>query len=161
VAGPALLHELGEDARCIGRFPLLAHAGEDHLPHALALPEGYELLPVAAAGLLIDPEKDLFAAVEDLEVLEGVAAEFWKSIGGFGRGSAFADDQFAVVDADFLLRHDRGKDAGAQHRGGEEPGFAVDAGDDFSALGGKCGYGLQALFPQQTDAFGHHKNSLG
>ena len=44
VAGRALLHELGEDARLVGRLPLGGHLREDQLAHRPALPEGDDLL---------------------------------------------------------------------------------------------------------------------
>ena len=46
VAGRALLHELGEDARLVRGQPLVRHLREEPLAHGLALPERDDLLGV-------------------------------------------------------------------------------------------------------------------
>jgi len=61
VAGGALLHELGEDARFVGSLPLGRHFTEDEVAHGLTLPEGDNLLGVNLPGLGADGEGDFLA----------------------------------------------------------------------------------------------------
>ncbi len=74
VTGGSLLHELGEHAGLVRRQPALVHGPEYFLPHGLAGPERDNRLAVHPADLLRDGERDLLAVVEDLQVLQAVAA---------------------------------------------------------------------------------------
>jgi hypothetical protein len=44
----------------------------------------------------VNGKGDLFAGVEDVEILQGVAAQFRVGGRGFGRGAFFAHNQFAL-----------------------------------------------------------------
>jgi len=157
MAGRALLHELGEDPRLEGIEPLAAHGGEEFLADRPSLPEGDDLGLVDAACLFADGEGLAVAGVEDVEILEAVAAKFRVGRGGLRGGAAFADDQFARAYPDGAVFHQvfEGQGPGDGGRDGLGDARLVELGDQSGAFGREGWFGLNALLAQSRDAFGH------
>ena len=105
VAGRALFHEFGEDAGFVSGFPFVGHFGKEQLAHGAPLPERDDLVAIQLARFGADRKRNLLARVEDVQVLQAVAAQFGISRRGFGRGAFFADDQFIGADEDRLVLH--------------------------------------------------------
>ena len=157
VAGGALLHELGEDARLVGVEPLRGHVGEEALAHGLAPPVGDDLVGEVAAGGGADAEAGLLAPVQDVQVAERMAGDLGVGGGGLGRRPPFADDQLVGQDDDLLAGQQVGEGAGALARDGEAVGGAalVVAGQQAAAFAGKHGNGPQRAGAQSLDPFVH------
>ena len=104
--GRALLHELGKDARLVGRLPFAGHLPKNKITYRPALPERDDPGFVALTSLCTDGERYLLAGIEDVQILEGVAAKFRVGGGGLGGRTLLADDQLAVVEADSSVLHE-------------------------------------------------------
>ena len=71
----ALLHELGEDSRLVCGFPFGRHLQKQPLTDRFAAPERDDLLFVNFPRLRAHGERNLLARIEEVEILEAVAAE--------------------------------------------------------------------------------------
>ena len=160
----ALLHELGEDTRLVSRFPIVRHLMEDQLAHGLALPEGYDRILVQLAGSCIHSKGGLFPGIEDIQVLQAMAAQLRISGGSLGSVALFADNQLAFVDADGLVFQDIAERFSPAYLCGPGAAFvlAVELGQQLGALGRDAGRGIQALSSQINDSLcdGHALNLL-
>ena len=149
MTGGALFHEFGVDAGFIAVFPFGSHLGHDVVADGAAPPIRDDDLFLDAAGLFVVLEEDLVAFVQDLEVLDGVAAQLGVSRRRMGTRAAFADDQLVIVDADLFVFADMLEGQGAQHRSGNFAfvhfvGFGLQDGafDGQSGDGGHAGLAL-------------------
>ena len=162
VAGRPLLHELGEDTGLVCGFPFFRHFLEDEIAHGFALPERDNGVLVNSPGWFADGEGDLFPRVEDVKILQAMAAQFGVGRRGFGSGAFFAHDELALVDADGLVFHQILKGQGAAHgrRHQPMPGvLPVELSHQLCPLGRNGGPGVQALLPQAGDSFSHRHGS--
>ncbi len=151
-----LLHELGKDAGLIRGLPLLRHFLKDEFAHGLPPPEGDDGFLVDLPGLGADGKGYLFPGIEDVQIFQGMAAQFRVGRRGFGGRAFFTDDQFAFVDADGLVFHQILKGQGAAHRRGQRSHVLfVEFGHQFCSLGRDGGHGVQALLPQPGHSFTH------
>jgi len=156
VAGGALLHELGEDARLVGRDPFRRHLLQDPLAHGLAPPEGDDRLRVDLRSLRADGERDLLPRVEDVQIGQGVAAQLRVGGRGFGGRPLLPDDQLVVLDANGLVLQQPGEGPRPLHRDGARLRLLlVKAGHEQGALRGERGPRFQAALAEPGDAIGH------
>ena len=117
VTGRALLHEFGEDARFVSGFPFVRHFGKEQLAHGASLPERNDLVAIQLARFGADRKRNLLARIEDVQVLQAVAAQFGIGGRGFGRGAFLADDQFIRADEDrFVFQQILKRQRAAQRR---------------------------------------------
>jgi len=100
MTGCPLFLEFGENAGVVGIQPGWGHAGHDAFAVTTAFPEGDDDVFEVATGLFIHPEPHFLAAVQDIEVLEGMDVNLRVGGRGFGGWSTFADDEFTVIDAE-------------------------------------------------------------
>ena len=157
MAGRALLHELGEHAGLVGGLPLLGELGHHPVPHGLARPEGDDLLFVDLPELRVGLERGLLPRVEDLEVLDAVAAQLGIGRRRLGRGPLLADDQLAVVDADRLVNQDVLESEGVLDGRGNAVRLRalVEFGDELGPLARHGRDGGQRLLAELLDSRGH------
>ena len=125
VTGCALFHEFREDASFIGSLPLTGHLIQDQLAHGFPLPVGNNRLLIRSAGRWLHAEGGLFAAVQDVEILQAVTAQLGEGRRRLGCVPLFPDDQLARVDLDVLMLQEVGEGFGAAHRLGHQPGFLL------------------------------------
>ena len=119
-----LFLELSEETCGIGVFPFLWQTAKDAVAVAFAFPEGNNDVAVGGAGFLVRLERHLGTVVEYLQILHGVDANL--RVGGccIGCWSAFAHDEFSVVDADVLVLKDVLERQCALHRNRFGGGYA-------------------------------------
>ena len=109
VTGCALFHELGENPGFVGGFPLVGHFVQNQLAHGFALPERDDGFLVSFAGGRLDVEGGLFAAVQNVEILQRVTAQLREGRRSLGRVTLLADDQLAGINLDVFVFQQIGK----------------------------------------------------
>ena len=156
VTGRPLLHELGVDAGIVGGNPRLCHLAEDQFAHGSALPERDDGFLVALPGLWADGKRDLCPGVEDVQIVQAVATQFWIGRGGLGLGAFLTNDQFILAEVDALVFEKVVQCQGTAHRRRCQPGgLLVELGHELRPLRRDGGYGLQALLSQAGHTLGH------
>jgi hypothetical protein len=158
VAGGALLHELREDARVVGRLPVVPHRAEEPLAHRAAAPVRGDLPLVDAARLGAHREGDLLPGIQEVEILQAVAAQLRIRRRRLGRRPLLADDQLPRADPHRLVFHQVPEGPGAQY-GRRRRAFvpAIERRDQLGPLGGDGGVRIQAVLAQLAYPFGHHR----
>src|ERR1035441_593649 len=147
LGSPARLSWLRTTLVLVAMFILIngRHLPEDAVAHGAPLPVGDDLLRLYAPRLIAHHVGDLFARVQDFQVLHAVAAELRIRRRALGRGSAFAHNQLFVADVDRLALHQVGKRQRAAHRDGERRvRGAIELGQQPGALQGEPRLGFQA-----------------
>ncbi len=116
VPGRALLHELGEHARLVGRAPAVGHVGEHAVAHGPAAPVRDDLRLVRGDRLRVRAVARLLALVQRAQVLHRMAGQLGEGGHHFGRGPALAHDHLVRADPDRLLLAEIAEAERPQHR---------------------------------------------
>ncbi len=155
--GGPLLHELGKDTGLECRDPLRLYGLEDSLALCASGPERDHFLDGRPARLLVDRVRDFGPPVQDLEVVQSVAADF--GIGGRGLGgwAPLPHDQFIVPQRDGLLFEDvpERQRATDGHRYAVGLPAAIEIRQEPCPLEGKGRLGSDASVAQTSDAIIH------
>jgi len=149
-----LFHKLGKDAGAVGCPPFRCHFSQQALAHGAVFPVGNDLtfvqLPVRGTNL----EARFRPGVQDVQVLQAVAAEFRVGWCCLGSGTFLAHDKFAVADVNVFMFHQVGKCQAAFLSSRKHPLLLlVKICDQLCAFGGDTRQGIQALLPQAGNAF--------
>ena len=132
---------------------------QDGFAQRPALPEGDDLFGVGAAGAGFDAEGCFETGIEDVQILQGVAAQLGVGGGVLWGGTLLADDELALADDDGLVLEQVLEGEGAldgDGGGGAEEGaqFPVEIGEELRPLGGEGFAGVEGLLAQGAHPFG-------
>ena len=118
MSGCTLLHEFGKNTGCIGIFPLVGHGFHHTVTVRAACPEWDYNIGKCIFRIFINTEPNLFAGIENLQILQRMHRYFRISRCCFGCRATFANYQFHIVDADVFVRKNVFERFGTLHRNG-------------------------------------------
>ncbi|OQA12868.1 MAG: hypothetical protein BWY63_03691 [Chloroflexi bacterium ADurb.Bin360] len=99
----ALFHKLGENTGLIGCHPFRRHLLEEQFTHGFSPPVGDDIPGIDLARFGTDFERRLLTRVQNIQVFQRMAAEFWERRSGFRSRTLLAYNQFAGVDTNRLV----------------------------------------------------------